>query len=430
MTKCGDAPLRGGRLDDEVPTWDDLTGRIDDLRATLGSADDGVRTSDPAALRGIADRMARLFRLGSPDAPGLAFVGGTADPAIYGLEGFPPSSVSGRGLELRSALFGCLGEAVEGLSRLQWGNEPLERFGGSLAPAMRPETACALHEGLSESGDQSVLPAIRLGDGAWTVVPAARCLTMAGRDGSGPSSSGCAAGPSLDHARLAAVLELVERDAAALWWKGGRPARPLSAEAMSAVAVTISSLRSDVTGRRTWLLDITTDVGIPCMAAVSVGRDGRGFACGLAARVAIVEAVEAALLELCQMELANRLVQLKLRQGGPSALAPVEQRHRCRMSIDCEAAPILFPQGLPRAGDDHPQFGSAAGRLDAVVGKLAEHGIECFCVDLTRDAIGVPAVRVLAPMLQGLTGQVRSARLDGILADRSTAREILDVELI
>ena len=43
-------------------------------------------------------------------------------------------------------------------------------------------------------------------------------------------------------------------------------------------------LRQRATRRRNWLLDITTDIGVPCVAAVSCGANGFGFAFGLAAR--------------------------------------------------------------------------------------------------------------------------------------------------
>src|SRR5690606_20245552 len=42
-------------------------------------------------------------------------------------------------------------------------------------------------------------------------------------------STGCAAGPSFEAAAARALLELVERDAASLWWIGGRRARPVAA---------------------------------------------------------------------------------------------------------------------------------------------------------------------------------------------------------
>ena len=63
--------------------------------------------------------------------------------------------------------------------------------------------------------------------------------------------------------------------------------------------------------RRTWLLDITTDIGVPCVAAVSCRADGSGFAFGLAARPALEAAVRSAILEMCQLELADAVVATK-----------------------------------------------------------------------------------------------------------------------
>ena len=45
----------------------------------------------------------------------------------------------------------------------------------------------------------------------------------------------------------------------------------------------LTQLRQNASARRSWLLDITTDIGVPCVAAVSCAADGFGLALGLAA---------------------------------------------------------------------------------------------------------------------------------------------------
>lgn len=108
-------------------------------------------------------------------------------------------------------------------------------------------------------------------------------------------STGCAAGPSFEAAAARALLELVERDAASLWWIGGRRARPVAAAGAANVEAVrlLASLREWSKERTTWLLDITTDIEIPTLAAVSVDADGRGLACGLAARPTFEQAAPA-----------------------------------------------------------------------------------------------------------------------------------------
>ena len=82
-----------------------------------------------------------------------------------------------------------------------------------------------------------------------------------------------------------ACLELIERDAASLWWRGGSAASRRSTRARSAPRPSCkSSAPKAFARRRSWLLDITTDIGVPTVAAVSCGPDGFGFAFGLASR--------------------------------------------------------------------------------------------------------------------------------------------------
>lgn len=414
----------------EVPVWADLRPRLDELTSGPSASESEVRRRQ--AVHGVAARMSRVFSLSAPSAPGLAFVGGTALPSAYGLDAaaFPPANVSGRAADVGSALRGCVGEAVEYLSRLTWGDEPLAMRGREPPPAMAPDAVAALLARLPDAAGAPWLPAQRMGDEAETWLPASLCLTApASSDVRPPSGSGCAAGSTIEAARLAALLELIERDAAALWWRGGRPARPLAAEAAGSDALRV--LRRGTGSRRTWLLDITTDLGVPCVAALSVGPDGRGLACGLSARPDEAEAARSALLELCQMELAHDLVRLKLDHAGRDALAPVEIRHLRRMEIDCEAAPILYPVGPPRRPEATAVPSGSAGQLGWVLETLAVRGIEAFAVDLTRPAIGIPATRVIAPLLQDLATPDRTARLDRAMADHpGRAGYVLDTELI
>src|SRR4029077_15357944 len=147
------------------------------------------------------------------------------------------------------------------------GDVPWRTAAGLACP---PTGACA-GTGLG----RSAIPGAAVG-------PGARQLAIPGA----AMSTGCAAGPSFDAAASRALLELVERDAASLWWIGGHRPRPLAFDdqAMTEGVRLLSSLRQDNRRRASWLLDITSDLAIPCVAAVSVDDDGRGLACGLAAR--------------------------------------------------------------------------------------------------------------------------------------------------
>ena len=81
-------------------------------------------------------------------------------------------------------------------------------------------------------------------------------------------SNGCAAGNTLEEAIVQGFLELVERDAYAIWWYNRlrRPAVDLSHFNDSYVRDLQSQLAE--TGRKLWVLDVTSDLGVPTYVAI------------------------------------------------------------------------------------------------------------------------------------------------------------------
>jgi ribosomal protein S12 methylthiotransferase accessory factor len=403
-----------------VPVDTDTAFEVSALLSRLEFEPPPGPDSHLAALFAAAGRMARIFELRSRDAPGLACIGGTADPPSYGkrLAGYPPADVSGRGSTMAQAFRSCVGEAIEYLSLLAWGDESVvEVSRGECLGEMRGEAAAVIEGLLASAGLENAdrLAAVRIKTivgGREALLPAALCYRSAQPPESNPiSRTGCAAGPGIAQASLSALLELIERDAAALWWLGGRQPHAVGAEiiASNIVADLITKLRAGCTERRTSLLDITTDLGVPCVAAVSTNREGRDFACGLAARVSLEEATCSALLEMCQMELANHLVHEKLERV--CALTPADRRHKLRVDSIIPAACGALFAALPPMSRDLPPEMSAGGELEWVAGKLEARHVECFVLDLARPDIGVPCVRAFAPALQPLPAAWESQRL-------------------
>ena len=82
------------------------------------------------------------------------------------------------------------------------------------------------------------------------------------------------------------------------------------------------------------MLDITTDIGVPCVAAVSCSANGFGFAFGLAARPTLKAAARSAILEMCQLELALAVVEAKRGESGQAALNKRDQGHLRRAAYN------------------------------------------------------------------------------------------------
>jgi ribosomal protein S12 methylthiotransferase accessory factor len=253
-----------------------------------------------------------------------------------------------------------------------------------------------------------------------TLVPADWCLRRAEPGAltipGAALSTGCAAGQTFTQAAARALLELVERDAVCLWWIGGQRAKLVASDTriMQEATRLLSVLRQGYVERPTWLLDVTTDLDIPVIAALSVNRDGRGLACGFAARLCPRRAAVAAILEMCQIELALQFVALKQAQRGSAGLNDVDLRHARRAAeIDARDCPLLYPDGI---GQTSAIGMSEEDDLPAIRAMLGRRNIQAALVELTRPDYELPVVTAIAPDLQLLPGHIETARLRQALA--------------
>jgi ribosomal protein S12 methylthiotransferase accessory factor len=399
----------------EIDLWSGIGSR---LLAALAA-----RHGDAIAK---AARMAtRLFLLQSHSAPGLRFVGGEVDAKCLPLPvAFQrPFSLAGSGELLEDALASCMGEGVERLSQVERpGDVVRECPYGEAVHQIMPAALPLIETLLDACPDRWATPAAlvrghALASDGEVLVPADWCLR---RPITGPLaipgaalSTGCAAGASFEAAAARALLELVERDAAAIWWIGGRRPRPLAAESaeMAEAVRLLRGLRLNASDRTSWLLDITTDLAIPCMAAVSVDATGRGLACGLAARLAPEQAARAAILEMCQSELALQIVEAKRRERGERAFNEVDRKHLGRAaSIDAGCCDLLHPVGCPNRERGQTADGPK-GELAALRDAFVRSHFEAALVDLTRPETGIPVVHAVAPALQIMPSDWKTQRL-------------------
>jgi ribosomal protein S12 methylthiotransferase accessory factor len=419
----------------------------------LPATDDGQLDPEKrhrANLLKAASRFVRLFQLASPDAPGLICFGAELDPAIADAmhKGSPLVGVSGVGLSLQEAFQGCVGEGIEFLSQLQAEDDRLLPPGpvGQIAKPS-PETGRFFTTWSSyrrtPDAELSWHRATRLTDGCEVLLPADMCLRRPPArcevDLPFMLGTGTAAGASWHAAALHGLLELIERDAASLWWRGGRRGQtipPQHEASLMAHGLLIRLRGSASAKRRSWLLDITTDLAVPCVAAVSCRPDGLGFAFGLAARPSLKAAARSAVLEMCQIELAQSVAEAKRRERGESALNERDRAHlRRATAINCDRCLLLQPVPEPAEPEhtDDPAMAATEPRavIQFIVRRLAEFGIEVFGLDLTRPQFAIPAARVIAPDLQLEPSKIVTARLaDTIVRAGGGSRYTGDVALI
>jgi len=391
--------------------------------------DDGnaIQAAGRARMLRAAARLRRLFLLPVPDAPGLTFFGGEADPATFGeaYAGLPVGNLAGSGLSAQRAFEACVGEGIEYLSQFAgadsavelgalavYGNAPDEHVRRFVADLF---AACAVNP----DRPISWITASRLSDGEKVRFPIDLCYRRRAseQDFVPPLklSSGCAAGATVESATLRALLELVERDAVAMWWRGGRGGRAIApdSEAAGGAAELLTKLRQGSTNRKTWLLDITADVQIPVVVALSTRPDGFGFAFGFGARLTLAEAALAAVFELCQVELGQHVVDAKRKESGDAALSENDRRQLRRSTLfDARQCKLLQPESTPADTAIAP-----LPSLQRALELLEANDIAVYAVNLTRAEFGIPVVRTFAPGLQLEPCQIVGPRLSRVIEE-------------
>jgi oxazoline/thiazoline synthase len=202
--------------------------------------------------------------------------------------------------------------------------------------------------------------------------------------------NGAAAGNCLEEAVLQGLLELVERDACAIWWYNRIAAPPVALDAGDeAGAAYMAQLRHEYAalGWQLWALDLTHDLGIPVRAALARHPGQDRFAVGFGCHLDPHLALQRALTELNQLFDPGH---------AGAALAP------------WDAALLgdpgwLLPAG--RAQRQGPAPPSAQGSdlkaaIDQCVQLLARQGMDTLVVDKTRPDIGLHVAQVIVPGLR------------------------------
>ena len=321
------------------------------------------------------------------------------------------SVAQGKGLDLPQAMASALMEACEGFHAEEIG--PLRR---------------AAYADLAAGGEAVVDPG-GLGPGARPFDPAAPILWAEGWDllGDGPcwvpaelvhsdytgepdgyfaaGSNGLASGGHPAEALVAAICELIERDAVALWLAAGATAQ--AARRLDLASVGDADCRRLVEryeaariGLRVW--NVTSNLAVPaflceiCDAAAGEPhrlRRWHGAGCHPDRTVALTRA----LTEAAQ-------ARLTYIAGIRDDLAPAEYREPERAALaealgDALAAasgPLAFAAVPETVTDD------LAADLRWLLSRLRAAGFDrAVACDLTRPAFGIPVVRVVIPGLEG-----------------------------
>jgi ribosomal protein S12 methylthiotransferase accessory factor len=222
-------------------------------------------------------------------------------------------------------------------------------------------------------------------------------------------SNGCASGSTLEEAILQGFMELVERDACALWWYNRlrRPAIDLAGFDDPFFRRAEAFLRSR--GRNLYALDLTSDLGIPVVVALSHDAAGGKIVCGLGAHLSARVAASRAVAEL------NQMMVLEM-HGQPAAASTDDDRALTRWIREAtiETEPYVRPSTHPPpTAADYPSFETddLLDDIKACVAAVQRCGLEMLVLDTTRPEVGFPTVRVTVPGLRHFWARLGPGRL-------------------
>lgn len=355
-----------------------------------------------------------------------------------------PGAAAGKGMEKTQARASCLAEAIERYSCGFTGREPRLRSPwhalGKAAPHPHSylnyserqydarDTLNTVHSGFNwigerfdESREIEWTPAWSLTHGERRWLPTRYCYFNYADDEVPDESevnkfcmadsNGCASGSTIEEAILQGFLELVERDACALWWynKVQRPAFDLGAEQGAFIRRVSDFCASRDRGLH--VLDLTNDIGIPVAIAVSYSRsNGRSIALGLGAHFDASIAISRALAEMNQMvtleiEMARSAVEFKI-------TADNRAMHDWTNNKSLETEGYCVPEGTIRADAyRRPQIGNLKDAVDLATRVVSDRGFDMIVLDHSRREIDFAAARVVVPGMRHFWARYREGRL-------------------
>ncbi|WP_369389898.1 TOMM precursor leader peptide-binding protein [Streptomyces sp. CG1] len=352
------------------------------------------------------------------------------------------SHSGGKGITPLEAEVGALCEAVERYSATRQGDEPVvvDTLTGLGESALHPN-ACQLYAdrqfaqrerwNRSAAAFQQVPPpfdphAPTEWTPVWSVTAGTHRLLPTSMLYFGPApgrrpsvpwadSNGNAAGSSLEDATLQGFLEVVERDAVALWWynRTRQPAVDLDAfdePWLAGVRAAYSRL-----GRDLWVLDLTADFGIPVMAAVSCrnrddgtpGRISFGFGAHFDSRTALRRAVT----EMAQL-LPPPDTEMEA-DGDFVSLHPELASWWSKATTGNQPYLVPDPAESPRTPASYVCKARVDLHSDLTVAQelVKDRGMELLVLDQTRPDVRLPVVKVIVPGMRHFWARFAPGRL-------------------
>jgi ribosomal protein S12 methylthiotransferase accessory factor len=209
-------------------------------------------------------------------------------------------------------------------------------------------------------------------------------------------SNGCAAGNTREEAIVQGFLELVERDSYAIWWYNRLQRAEVDLKQFDDSYVRDLQTQFADAGRRLWVLDITSDLGIPTYVAImhwmQNGHENIEFGSGahFDRRIALLRS----------------LTELDGASGEKPTLDGVRP-------LRLEDFPFLIPSDNPIVppAPSLEVHDNTRDQVNACVEIATRAGYDFLVLDQTRPDVEVPVARVLVPGLRHFYRRFAPGRL-------------------
>jgi oxazoline/thiazoline synthase len=219
-------------------------------------------------------------------------------------------------------------------------------------------------------------------------------------------SNGCAAGNTREEAIVQGFLELVERDAYAIWWYNRLHRAEVDLGEFDDSYIRDLKSQFANLGRKVWVLDVTSDLGVPAFVSImhwmQNGQENIEFGSGahFDRRIALLRS----LTELSQF------LSIGMMGGRGGEKPSLDGVTPLKLDNYPFLLPAPHPVVQPQLGIDVP-LDSLREQVEACVEIATRAGHDFMVLDQTRVDVEVPVVRVIVPGLRHFYRRFRPGRL-------------------
>lgn len=332
---------------------------------------------------------------------------------------------TGRGLSAQQAEESCIGEAVERFSLVFRGDEPMVRGRLDEVGGVHPNEIMRISERQFEdreewnrSADERFtvperfdpsrpidwIRAEDLVSGETVLVPAACCLMWyRSRHGDVPfglaDTIGCASWSNWQGALANALLEMVERDALAIWWYNRLQRPAISVESLEHPPLMEIQKGLAGLGRNLVLLDVTTDLGIPTYVSIAALADGSEPLFSSASDFSPRSAATRAASEILQFWFAathHKTIDLEI--------------HKWLSTATLASQSYLCPAGTTEAIGEPPIWANEQ-RLQGCIEAMTKCGLRPIGLDQSRADVALKTARAIVPGMRHIWNRRAAGRL-------------------